>query len=480
MIRTHRDSRSTTTARRLGCDLGRLVGAYGVFVCLLLLGCSVLASASTSGTLLGPIAGPIGHPGGNGGIDCGGGISSDQPLVPHGTVTLERTENQLTVTITLTGGDPGFSYTIEIFETAFPTCVPNHNDNLTAIPGVILTADASGNGQAQGVLALPRVLPGTATIGDGLGSEAVVVILNFSGSGDRFAAHAIPLPPASTLTLTLDRSFPLPSHPDPRHPRDSFVTATASVKDESGVGIPNYGVVFSSAASNFAASGHTHTNFNQVPLGSFTDSTGTCVVNASGTTASCETDSDGHFSLKYKVPEFSGEFTLKASSVADPSVFDAAAMLVQMPPLLTLSQSLTYRLTGDSGTTQYPGCPNARIEHPSSHYGTAYLLRAIADVASNYAQQTGYTLGVNDMTLIVGGRFDICGDWSQTTFINSSGHQQFTGHFFHRKGTSVDIDGSTVSGQQSQPFDPVLFRTLALFWGLTREPEEPFHFESPF
>jgi hypothetical protein len=86
------------------------------------------------------------------------------------------------------------------------------------------------------------------------------------------------------------------------------------------------------------------------------------------------------------------------------------------------------------------------------------------------------------MTLPVGGRFDICADWSLTTFTNpNTGQQQFTGHFSHRKGTSVDIDSTTFSGTQQRPVDLVRLKFLAeKVWGLKQVFEEPIHFESTF
>ncbi len=97
-----------------------------------------------------------------------------------------------------------------------------------------------------------------------------------------------------------------------------------------------------------------------------------------------------------------------------------------------------WRLTGNTGSTTYWKCDGTVIHHPANHYGTSYTLRqlqlAIRDFAQWSGTERGYghylVLGVNDMSLIYGGMFDICSDWTPP------------GHDSHRRGTSVDISSS--------------------------------------
>lgn len=155
--------------------------------------------ADTSGTLLGPINGPISRPGtGFGGVSCEGNIDSDQSQVSSGIVVVDKTStNKLIVTITLEKGDAFTNYSIEIFESA-PNCGLDDNANT----GIILTTGPSGNGQAVVTLQLPYSPPEHTTIGDGIGTESIVVVLDMGKSavsssfnGNRFATRPIPISP---------------------------------------------------------------------------------------------------------------------------------------------------------------------------------------------------------------------------------------------------------------------------------------------
>lgn len=269
------------------------------------------------------------------------------------------------------------------------------------------------------------------------------------------------------IKLIVDNPLPLPSNPDPRHPTDSFVTATAEVTDFSGKAVSEFSVQFSSAASDLSVSGHAHHNLSSVPVGAFDEGVSTC-----------KTASNGQCTLRFKTSEFSGLYNITASSSADPSISDSQKVLVQVPALLSLGQSPTYRLTGAQGPTSYLGCRGTEIQHPNNHFGSPYLNTAIADIAATYLQRTGFSLGINDMTLSIGGRFDICADWS----LGINPHTgTLTGHFSHRKGTSVDIDMTVLAGTQEQAVDIIRLKFLAeKIWGLQQVNEETIHFESPF
>jgi hypothetical protein len=130
----------------------------------------------------------------NGGIDCNG-VTPD-PQVARGTVTLDRsTSNNLSVTVDLVGGDPNTTFSIELFESG--TACGSDNAAKTSFT---LTSDASGNGRSVFSLQLPKPSLGGATIGDGAGTEAIVVVLDntmSTGAGDRASTRGIALPPAS-------------------------------------------------------------------------------------------------------------------------------------------------------------------------------------------------------------------------------------------------------------------------------------------
>lgn len=120
----------------------------------------------------------------------------------NGTVTLTTTTNTLTVDVDLVGGLPNFNspgYTVEIWESN-PNC---GGDNQYAIPGQYVATDRNGNGSVSISLPYPYTVQsnlspprGTGGIlGDGLGSETAIVVLDntqSTGSGDRFRA-TVPL-----------------------------------------------------------------------------------------------------------------------------------------------------------------------------------------------------------------------------------------------------------------------------------------------
>ncbi len=83
------------------------------------------------------------------------------------------------------------------------------------------------------------------------------------------------------------------------------------------------------------------------------------------------------------------------------------------------------RLTGGEGTV-----------HPDNHYTTIYAMTNTWLIAETYYEQTGTTLGINDMSIRWGGLFDINGNWNNP-------------HMSHRRGEDVDIDRNvydTVAG----------------------------------
>ncbi|GAB4536926.1 MAG: hypothetical protein Fur0020_05270 [Thermodesulfovibrionia bacterium] len=92
-----------------------------------------------------------------------------------------------------------------------------------------------------------------------------------------------------------------------------------------------------------------------------------------------------------------------------------AMVNVRVPRLVALGGGDTYRLTGGTST------------HPNNHYGTPETNARIRAMARDYFEATGIAIGINDMSLPLGGLFDIYGNWSPP-------------HKLHRLGKSVDVD----------------------------------------
>lgn len=178
---------------RLGTDTIRVSSDYGDSSYVR----SVQASWFPEGTLFGPLGAAIGTlaPGDgiSGGISGEGYRFSESLIEAHGFVTLNRiAENRLAMKVELRNGDPYFKYAVEIFEAARET----GNSDLGAT-GAFLQVDQEGNGKVELVLPLPYAPPKHHILGDGRGTEALIVVLDWVDSqkgGDRFSTDPLPLP----------------------------------------------------------------------------------------------------------------------------------------------------------------------------------------------------------------------------------------------------------------------------------------------
>ncbi len=141
-----------------------------------------------------------------GGIGCDGGPQE----ASAGSVTLTIIDGRLHVTIVVNDDIwPSQRFSVEAWEEA-PGCYP---DNALRLPGVDLTTDAGGSGGLSFSLPLPwtQQYPdgSVVTLGDGVGSERLVVVLDrtdSAGAGDSYSAN-IPLPAPSAESIVVNDSF---------------------------------------------------------------------------------------------------------------------------------------------------------------------------------------------------------------------------------------------------------------------------------
>jgi hypothetical protein len=168
-----------------------------------------------------------------------------------------------------------------------------------------------------------------------------------------------------------------------------------------------------------------------------------------------------------------------------PAIADSHLVVVRVPGLINFANisSDNWRITGNIGPTSYKKCRGTEIHHPDSHYGTYNTITQLQNAIQDFYDWSGseegggkyLALGINDMSLIYGGLFDICSDW-------------LPDHKSHRKGKSVDIDGSaTRNGGQGiinlnnlAPDGRSFLDHLTIIVnrkGGQREPEEPIHYE---
>ena len=128
-------------------------------------------------------------------------------------------------------------------------------------------------------------------------------------------------------------------------------------------------------------------------------------------------------SFQYLAPEVSGDITLNMS-VAVPYPYICIAnclwermLHVEVYGLQPMPESGigAWRLTGQTAS------------HPDSHYGTSSTKTRIAAMATDYFEETGIAIEINDMSLVRGGLFDWKATWAPP-------------HHWHRVGKSVDVD----------------------------------------
>lgn len=136
----------------------------------------------------------------------------------------------------------------------------------------------------------------------------------------------------------------------------------------------------------------------------------------------------------YSSGEVSGTERIIAEILDGGNIISSAAgtVDVKVPDLQPLGGFISYQLTG------------ARDAHPANHYGTASTVTNIGRVADAFYIANGELLGINDMSLVWGGLFDIGPPPSSNVF-------WYTPHTSHRKGTSVDIDLCALSTIPNDP-----------------------------
>ena len=141
--------------------------------------------------------------------------------------------------------------------------------------------------------------------------------------------------------------------------------------------------------------------------------------------------------------EASGKFLFTAFLKADTTCGDTMQILVKVPDLVQFGTGTYWNLTGTTSDTGK--------NHLSNHWCTKSmkdsLSAAIKDfhdfIRSDKGEGKDIKLGINDMSLELGGIFDLGGKWD----LGGS-------HTFHRVGCSVDVDNAGVDLKENDPDNP--------------------------
>jgi hypothetical protein len=178
---------------------------------------------------------------------------------------------------------------------------------------------------------------------------------------------------------------------------------------------------------------------------------------------SCVTEQNGQCAMTLTLPDASGEYAVEVVTF-DRRVGKTATVTIGVPGLQPLPSSSEYRLTG-TASQQGQG-------HLHNHYGGPALLTQIRILAARYQFAMSLlgsraTLGINDMSLPLGGLFDLDG-----VYTSSNGHR------LHRFGDSVDIDQNHLEENGTlTPVNRQLLVGLATMLGM-RKGKEPPHIQT--
>jgi hypothetical protein len=171
----------------------------------------------------------------------------------------------------------------------------------------------------------------------------------------------------------------------------------------------------------------------------------------------CTTDSSGTCDVLWYPPEATGLYELTVYVAEKPDVTNTQRFMVGEEGLTSLVTSSYYRLTGD------------KPWHPDNHWAMEDVIGNIQRMASDFYNNNDATLGINDMSLIYGGVFDLDRDWEEP-------------HNLHRLGRSIDIDSHAFSTDKKiyLPVDKREIARLCQEYGDGHlEPEATMHCEYP-
>jgi len=156
--------------------------------------------------------------------------------------------------------------------------------------------------------------------------------------------------------------------------------------------------------------------------------------------------------------------------VSDTTIIDTVNLQVKVPGLIEFGTGDYWTLTGFTS--------NQGKNHLSNHWCTQKMKDSLSAALKDFYDWSGseeggdqyIKLGVNDMSLLWGGLFDISGNWNI----------DHPSHSFHRVGLSVDINNTadgdiryedgTLTGKGDR------LRKFMLKYGGKKYPETQIHF----
>jgi len=193
--------------------------------------------------------------------------------------------------------------------------------------------------------------------------------------------------------------------------------------------------------------GHSHDGTR--PLGTYrvpkVSGSGFDIIDSSFTR---NTDTSGVLKFRFLASQFGGKERIKARTVSDSTKFDTLSLRTRVPGLELLPEGTNYIKYGGTCRHRGPQAPAGCTTPDNDHWGTPDLIESIIAIADSFAvYYSNYRIRVNDMSLPLGGGFDLGGNWEADVYDQypQSGDCNDTGHCEHREGTVADISFSVLN-----------------------------------
>jgi len=193
-------------------------------------------------------------------------------------------------------------------------------------------------------------------------------------------------------------------------------TATVTVTDADNKPVKDYSFTIK-ALVRANSGGHDHSENR---------ATGRFVTEAKETLVAVQakTESDGKKEFTYLSSGIGGIDSIFVKGTTDKDTASAVIVL-KLGDLEELTDGNHYDLVGEYGET------DVTSRHRRNHYGKVDLIKKVKALADTIYADKKYKLRINDMSLQLGGPFDISNNWD-------------TPHQKHRQGVSADIDDYVV------------------------------------
>jgi hypothetical protein len=230
-------------------------------------------------------------------------------------------------------------------------------------------------------------------------------------------------------------------------PKKCFIDLDLSV-EFANTAIPNYWVrVDTPMVVDSGAHSHSHTSPRR-PVGRFihpigsTDTTDTLLA---------QTDANGKIRFRYLASQFGGVERVRAKLLSDTTIFDTLSLATRVPGLQLLPEDTTKyfkvggtcRHNGPRDDNEFPNCRTPDTDH----WGTIEFIGHLQAIVDSFVVlYDSLRLRINDMSLPLGGGFDIGGRWNQDITVPTCRPAGY-GHCTHRTGETGDVSFDAINPQ---------------------------------